>query len=125
VTRSVPATLAIIPVKDHGGDGGWKRERRRHPRVRVEEMSATVPATLNVQVLDISASGALFRTTRPIAPGMRGVFRLDLGGRQLSAEVMVRRVAPIPGGVLGFHVGVTFESISRGDLALIERFIEQ
>jgi hypothetical protein len=100
-------------------------ERRQHPRRVVDNEVAAMPSMLNVQVLDITAGGALLQSTRPVAVGAHGVFRLNLGGRTFTAEMRVQRVSPASGGALGFLLGAAFVNVSLADQQLIERFINQ
>jgi hypothetical protein len=100
-------------------------ERRRHPRRAVEHETASMPAMLTVQVLDINADGALLQAARPVTVGTRAMFRLNLGGTLFSAEMLVQRVAPAPDGALGVRIGASFLSVSPADRQLIERFVSE
>jgi hypothetical protein len=100
-------------------------ERRRHPRRPVDHETASMPAMLTVQVLDITADGALLQAARPVAVGTRAMFRLNLGGTMFNAEMLVQRVAPAPGGALGVRIGASFINVAPGDRQLIERFVNE
>jgi len=103
-------------------------ERRRSVRVAVEPSNvAHLPIAQSVQVLDISLAGVLLHATRRIDPGTRGSLRLNLWGSPFSADVEVRRVAPIldNGRHEGYRVGATFVAISAEHRQLIERFASQ
>ena len=103
-------------------------ERRRSVRVAVESSSvANLPTAQSVHVLDISLVGVLLHATRRIDPGTRGCLRLNLWGAPFSADVEVRRVAPITdnGRHEGYRVGAAFVAISAEHRQLIERFASQ
>ena len=100
-------------------------ERRRSVRVGVGHGSlASLPAALNVQVLDISVIGVLLHSSREVDPGARGSLRLNLAGAPFSADIEVRRVLTIQddGGRTAFRVGARFVGISSENRQLIERF---
>lgn len=99
-------------------------ERRRHPRRPVEGEFATVPATYNVRVLDISVDGVLLQSSHLVEPGARGRLRLNLEGSPFRADIQVRRVAPTPDAV-GYRFGATFVGLRPELRQLIERFMMQ
>jgi len=101
------------------------QERRRFPRRSVEGEFASVPAALNVQVLDISVAGVLLQSMYRVEPGTRGRLRLDLAGSPFIADVEVRRVVPAADSKTGYRLGATFVALPAETRHLIERFMTQ
>src|SRR5262245_28210906 len=100
-------------------------ERRQHPRHIVDGEYAGVQATLSVRVLDISVSGVLLHSNRPVQIGERGTLRLSLGGRPFKADVEVQRLsAAVPNGS-GYRIGLAFVAITAEHGQLIERFVSE
>ena len=100
-------------------------ERRRFLRHAIEGELATVPAVLNVRVLDISLAGVLLQSSRPVDPGSRGRLSLNLEGHPFRVEVEVQRVAAAADASVGYRVGATFVTLSRDLRHVIERFMTQ
>ena len=98
-------------------------ERRQFPRHDTTGQLATVPASLNVQVLDISVAGVLLHSSEEVAAGTRGHLRLHLDGSPFRADVQVQRVAAAPVGTAGYRLGATFVGLSPDVRQLIERFM--
>jgi hypothetical protein len=100
-------------------------ERRRHPRRLVDDQIAMLPATINVQVVDITPGGALLHASRPVEVGTSGTFRLNLGGHVFTAQMQVLRVTRARGRALGFLLGTKFLNVGTADEQLLERFMVQ
>ena len=98
-------------------------ERRQFPRHDTSGQLATVPASLNVRVLDISVAGVLLHTSEAVEAGTRGHLRLHLDGAPFKADVQVQRVAAAPAGTAGYRLGATFVGLSPDLRQLIERFM--
>ena len=98
-------------------------ERRRFPRHETAGQLATVPASVNVRVLDISVAGVLLHSSESVEPGTMGNLRLHLDGSAFRADVQVQRVAAEPAGVPGYRLGATFTGLSPDLRQLIERFM--
>jgi hypothetical protein len=100
------------------------QERRRAVRTPLRGQPAAWPSTVDVQVLDISVAGVLFRTSQPIDAGTRGRLRLNLWGAPLTADLEVRRVVPFVerGREDGYGVGAVFLAIAPAHRQLLERF---
>jgi c-di-GMP-binding flagellar brake protein YcgR len=97
-------------------------ERRRFPRRAVEGAFASIPATQQVQVLDISSGGVLLRAQRPLPLCARGTLHLSLGGVAFAAGVEIRRVTGE--AETGAHrVGAIFLAISAEQRQAIERLV--
>ena len=90
-------------------------ERRQYPRRQVEGEFAGVQATLSVRVLDISVSGVLLQSSRPVQVGERGSLRLSLGGQPFTADVEVQRS--------GYRLALAFVAVTPEHGQLIERFV--
>jgi hypothetical protein len=102
-------------------------ERRRSVRMVIDGQLATLPANVDVQVIDISVAGVLLQTNQPFDPGTRGCLRLNLWGTPFSADVEVRRVDKLMNGErqAGYGVGAVFVAIMPEHRQLIERFASQ
>ena len=98
-------------------------ERRRFPRHDTAGQLATVPASVNVRVLDISVAGVLLHSSEAVEAGTKGNLRLHLDGSAFRADVQVQRVATAPAGTAGYRLGATFVGLSPDLRQLIERFM--
>jgi len=99
-------------------------ERRRSARYPVAGRElAILPVSLSVQLLDISASGVLVLSSHPAKEGSRAQLRLNLGGKPISADVEIRRVAPGIEGH-GYRIGVSFVDLKKEQRQLIEEFTQ-
>ena len=99
-------------------------ERRRFPRHDVEGQLATLPATVNVQVIDISVAGVLLHSSEAVAVGTKGSLRLHLDGAAFRADVQVQRVAAAEtAGTAGYRLGATFVGLSPDLRHVIDRFV--
>ena len=98
-------------------------ERRRFPRHETPGQLATVPASVNVQVIDISVAGVLLQSSEALAAGTKGNLRLHLDGSPFRADVQVQRVAAAPAGSAGYRLGATFVGLNAELRQLIERFM--
>ena len=99
-------------------------ERRRFPRHDTTGQLATVPASVNVRVLDISVAGVLLHSSEAVVAGSKGNLRLQLDGSAFRADVQVQRVAEEPAGASGgYRLGATFVGLSPELRHLIERFM--
>ena|ERR687897_365741 len=97
-------------------------ERRQHPRHDTTGQLATVPASVNVRVLDISVAGVLLHSSEAVEAGTKGNLRLHLDGSAFRADVQVQRVAAEPSAT-GYRLGATFVELSPDLRQLIERFM--
>ncbi len=102
-------------------------ERRRSTRVTAREaVAAVLPLSITVQVVDISVSGVLLQSTRPVESGASGSIRLSLGGNPFSADVCVHRVVRLRGGGgNGYRLGASFVSMDVEHRRVIEQFVSQ
>ena len=98
-------------------------ERRQHPRRQVEGEFAGVQATLSVRILDMSVSGVLLQSSRPVQVGERGSLRLSLGGRPFTADVEVQRVSTASPASGGYRIALAFVAVTPEHSNLIERFV--
>lgn len=97
-------------------------ERRHAKRVTVTAECGLLPATVPVQVLDISIAGVLLHASRPVPLGARGALRLSLAGMPVTADVVVERIVEAHGG---YRLGASFVTISNEHRQVIERFMSQ
>ena len=98
-------------------------ERRRFLRHDTTGQLATVPASVNVRVLDISVAGVLLHSAESVDIGTKGNLRLHLDGSAFRADVQVQRVAAAPDGSAGYRLGATFVGLNTDLRQLIERFM--
>ena len=98
-------------------------ERRRCLRHDTTGQLATVPASVNVRVLDISVAGVLLHSSESVDIGTKGNLRLHLDGSAFRADVQVQRVAAAPDGSAGYRLGATFVGLNTDLRQLIERFM--
>ena len=91
-----------------------RRCERRHPADALGVSHATMRPGCPLQVVDLSAAGALIQTDRPLRPGMRVHVRLVAGGRTVSVGAQVLRCAV---WAINLDRGVTY----RGALQFEER----
>jgi hypothetical protein len=98
-------------------------ERRRFPRHDTKGQLATLPANVNVRVLDISVAGVLLHSSEEVEAGTKGNLRLNLDGSAFRADVQVQRVASAPDDAAGCRLGATFVGLSEDLRQLIERFM--
>jgi hypothetical protein len=85
---------------------------------------AGMPASLAVQVLEISEGGVLLRSYRPVNVGLRAALRLNIGGHAFATEVAVTRVTPSAEGG-PYRIGATFVTIKPEDRQHIERLTRE
>lgn len=88
---------------------------------------AFLPISESVQVLDISVTGVLLYSARPVEPGTRGSLKLNFWGTPFTADVEVRRAVAVPesAGSTGYRVGASFVAITPQHRQLIERVANQ
>ena len=98
-------------------------ERRKFPRHDTTGQLATIPASVNVQVLDISVAGLLLHSPEAVEAGTMGNLRLHLDGSAFRTDVHVHRTAPAPDGAAGYRLGATFVGLNPALRLLIERFM--
>jgi hypothetical protein len=101
------------------------QERRRFPRRVIENESVSVPATLRVQVVDISVAGALLKANRPVSPGARGSLRMNIDGVPVTTNVLVRRVTEDAATSTGYDIGATFMATTAEHRHLIDKLTRQ
>jgi hypothetical protein len=101
-------------------------ERRRVTRHDIHGVAAMLPATVNVQIREVSLLGMLLDTQEPVAVGSVAQLRMTLSGEPLTVRVEVRRVTPKHSATRsGFEIGVQFMTISADQRQLIERFVRR
>ena len=73
---------------------------------RRSEFPAILNRELHARVVDVSASGCLVETRRPLEVGTIGRLRVSLSGEECEDDVEVMRCDAIEGPVASYHVGV-------------------
>jgi len=86
----------VVPVADQNGQ----------PVDACNEL-AVLTREVELRVLDVSVSGCLLETQRPIEIGTLATIRVTIGDQAYSDDVHVVRCYPIAGGST-FHVGMKF-----------------
>jgi hypothetical protein len=86
-TAELLETIAAAETVAPDEEGGRARDRRAHRRYSAAELdwlrSCRLKSGPRVQLLDISATGALFESSQPLRPGVRS--SLEIVGRGLGA----------------------------------------
>lgn len=115
-------------VPDESGNPGQAFvERRRHARrPPASDVSISLPATYNVEVLDIGSGGALLSTPGHVAVGQRAQLRTLLDREPFSAIVEVLRVevGTRAGTERRNHVGLTFVSLDDNSRRTLQKFVK-
>ena len=90
-------------------------DRRQHARHRCpEDLHLTVFGVLDVELVDISSTGVLFRSACAFPEGERLELQTVLAGEPFAAVVEVRRSQQVPGsGVRPYRIAASFASIGR------------
>jgi hypothetical protein len=102
-----------------------QRERRRHPRVRLDGRvggQATISASF--KVVSLSETGASIELPMPLPIGSRCELRLNLEA-VLNVKTAVQRVQgpDSPGG--SYSMGVEFKSLADADRELLVAFLKR
>jgi len=107
-------------------------ERRRAPRVRMEEGSPAQLQLKEVYLLDISLSGALVEHSEPISPGE--VYRLTFPVEGKDVQVLARAIREfashritLEGGErrIVYRTGMEFVGLEKGASDLISIYVER
>jgi c-di-GMP-binding flagellar brake protein YcgR len=103
-------------------------ERRRHVRAPVaDDVRLLVHVSVEAQVLDISAGGALVTTASRLQPGERAHLRVLLDREPFSAWVEVRRLQP--GTMIAseprHHMGLSFVALDDASRRTLQRFVKE
>lgn len=107
-------------------------DRRRAPRVRMEEGTPAQLQLNEVYLLDVSLSGALVEHTQPVSPG--DVYRLSFSLEGKEVKVLARAVREFTshrvrrvGGERGivYRTGMEFVGLEKGASALISAYVDR
>jgi hypothetical protein len=74
-----------------------------------------------LRALEISRSGCLLESSRPIAPGTAGRLGLEIDGRAYSEEVRITRCQRVEGAGASYRLGVEFIRTDRADASSLRR----
>lgn len=100
------------------------RERRRAPRARASAACEfALPVTVPIEVLDVSESGVLMRSSAPMATARRCRLRLRLLDQPFAAEVSVCRCTPSDPGGDEYRIAATFTNMAEDDRRALQRFL--
>jgi len=109
-------------------DVGSLAERRRTPRVAALGLGRwEMIIWSTVRLVDISLSGVLLASSRPIEVSERAELRAAFDGDSFNSTVEVRRVQADEPGVEGgaTRLGVRFVEIDEGSRRMLERFLRR
>lgn len=107
-------------------------ERRRGPRIRMEEGSPASLQLKEVYLLDISLSGALVEHTEPVNPGE--IYRLTFPVEGKEVQVLARAIRAfathritVAGGErrIVYRTGMEFVGVEKGASELISAYVER
>ena len=104
---------------------GPMEERRKSPRRTVHGETATIPTTVNVQLLDVSVAGVLLQSAEPVDVGTNGCLSVSLDGVPFKGDVRVQRVEAGAKGEAGGRLGARFVALSPEQGHVIKRFIAE
>jgi hypothetical protein len=92
--------------------------------VRGARVDVSVPSVSPVEVLEISASGALLSTETPLQVGQRTQLSTLLSREPFAAWIEVLRIGEgtSAGSVKRHHFGVIFTSMDEHSRQLLQRF---
>ena len=101
-------------------------ERRKEPRAAGEHLARVdLPLLLDVEVLDVSASGLLFTSPEPLRIGQHAKLRTVFGDVPFSATVEIRRCVRSRDTQHGFYVGARFAGLDEAMHRTVSRFLSQ
>ena len=107
-------------------------ERRRAPRIRMENGSPAQLQLKDVYLLDLSLLGALIEHTEPVSPGE--IYRLSFPVEGKEVQVLARAIREFashrvttPGGErrIVYRTGMEFVGLEKGVSALISAYVER
>jgi hypothetical protein len=78
--------------------------------MRVCEALGVLTRECHVRIINVSASGCLIETPRPMEVGTVGALRLRVGNEVYADTIQVVRCQPIAGAGSIYHVGMKFLS---------------
>ena len=108
-----------------GGSAPYERERRRCPRWTVSA-TAKLRMSVDVEVLDLSLTGALIRCEWPLRVGDRAQMQTMLDRQPFVAWVSVVRIAAERGNGSGRPaLGVVFLGSDEHNADVLERFLSR
>ena len=108
------------------------QERRRFRRVPVQGPDKGMDGLhefrlgrrLRLRVVDISVSGALFRTDEPLPLGAKGRLHMLLGSGDFEAQIEVTRQQPAPDG-RGAMLGASITPSQPRHHEVLEQFLSR
>jgi hypothetical protein len=115
-------------VGDNAGspNASYGRQRRRFARQPVRGIVAKMPTLVDVEVIDIGATGALIKARSPLRIGDRAQLRLVLGHQPFVGAVsVVRAVSGYNGDGGSTSVGVTFVEQNADSTSVLLEFLKQ
>jgi hypothetical protein len=104
----------------------YGRQRRRFARQPVRGIVAKMPTLVDVEVIDIGATGALIKARSPLRVGDRAQLRLVLGRQPFVGAVsVVRALSGYNGDGGSTSVGVTFVEQDADSTGVLLKFLKQ
>jgi hypothetical protein len=126
--RASDPGAASASADAEGGASAAPDERRRTPRhAPAREAQAELSMVLDVEVVDLSETGALLSTDRRLGIGHRLHIRTVLGREPFAAWLEVMRVEEVRRLALGrqkrYLVGGRFMSVDDANARTLKRFL--
>jgi len=104
-------------------DGPNGIERRRAPRCAVRsDVQCRLDVRLRVQVVDISATGALLATETALPVGSAAVLKSGMGAATFASDVQIRRLGKTAGRPA---VGVMFTTTDDRNRRNLDQFLKK
>ncbi len=98
-------------------------ERRRAARVTVQGVQPERKVTMSVRLVDISLSGVLMLTSRPLQQGQYAHLSTRFGRHPLEADIEVRRVSPMRDVRGDYRIGARFVALDDDTRNAMRRFL--
>ena len=112
MSMQLPQGCARLPQQAVREDNNDRREAPRSSGPCIRSITARIPGTHDLIVIDLSASGVLIGGARPLRPGARVDVHLTIDSRRavLAAHVVRSLVAAIDANQgITYHAALAFE----------------
>jgi hypothetical protein len=98
-------------------------ERRRTARVTVRGVQSERTVSISVRLIDISLSGVLMLSPRPVEVGQYAHLSARLGKHPLEADIQVRRVSAVQEAGGGYKIGARLVSLDEETRGTIRQLL--
>lgn len=107
------------PHQPHG------RERRRHPRLRVQDLPLTLDGGKALRVRDLSRSGVCVFAESPVRMMTHVRFRFELpGAADVTGSGVVVRCERLSPALGHYEVAIFFQELDAGCEAVLRGYLE-